>query len=77
MELCIVACASSRVVIVEKSTIVMSDFFLSNLPEATIRSELEEIVVLTVRDGRLILRVIIAVVAISRAIARLLLHICT
>lgn len=49
---------------------------LSDLPEATFRAELDKIAVLAVRDGGLILRVITAV-AVSRAIARLLLHIRT
>lgn len=54
--------------------------FLSNLPETTVRTDLEEIAVLTVRDwyrGRLILGLIIAIVAVSRAITRFLLHVRT
>lgn len=52
--------------------------FPSDLPEATVRTDLEEIAVLTVRDryrGGLILGMITAIV--SRAIARLLLHVRT
>lgn len=47
--------------------------FLLDSPEATIRAEFEKIAILTVRDGGLILGMIIAIVAVSRAIARLLL----